>query len=87
MSEQPKQSPDFYVKARDQATNKYKIVGAGWRKEGTYGPYISLSIGEGAERKSYLMDEARKKGGDLPPEPQPKPSAPVPELDDQEIPF
>jgi len=83
--DKPKIDPNFYIKAKDPTTGKYRIVGAAWKKEGTYGPYISLSIGDGDNRKSYLMDEVRKKGGELP---KPvAPSSPIPEIDSDEIPF
>ena len=58
MTDKPN-APDFLIKAKDPTTGKFRIVGAGWNAENTFGKYISLAIGDGANRKTYLMDTAK----------------------------
>ena len=77
--DKPKQDADFLIKEKNLQTGKNEIVGRGWKKTGQYGPFISLSLGKGDQRKSYIMVEAQAR----PLEGAPKKETPKPFPNDE----
>ena len=41
--------------AYGKKSKKFEKVGAGWKKEGENGPFLSIVIGEGEDAESYLL--------------------------------
>jgi hypothetical protein len=54
MEEHQKTRPDFLIKQKG-SDGKSITVGGAWKKTGQWGPFISLSIGQGETKQSYIM--------------------------------
>lgn len=68
-----KSEADFLIKQKQQ-DGKNRIVGRGWKKTSSYGTFISLSIGTGNDRQSYIMVKAEPRDeSQVPPPPPPPP--------------